>query len=45
MSATVPADLRLAQALFESLSRATRQGRGIVRDSYGSGEQAAHDIA
>lgn len=37
-------DMALAGALFESLSRATRQGRGIVRDSYGAGEQAAHDI-
>jgi len=37
-------DLELAAALFDQLSRATRQGRGIVRDSYGTGEQAAHDI-
>jgi beta-ureidopropionase / N-carbamoyl-L-amino-acid hydrolase len=37
-------DIDLAASLFESLSRATRQGRGIVRDSYGAGEQAAHDI-
>jgi beta-ureidopropionase / N-carbamoyl-L-amino-acid hydrolase len=37
-------DLDLAANLFEQLSRATRQGRGIVRDSYGAGEQAAHDI-
>jgi N-carbamoyl-L-amino-acid hydrolase len=37
-------DLKLAAALFDSLSRRTRQGRGIVRDSYGPGEQAAHDI-
>jgi N-carbamoyl-L-amino-acid hydrolase len=37
-------DLDLATQLFESLSRETRQGRGIVRDSYGAGEQAAHDI-
>src|SRR6266403_4907683 len=38
-------DLKLAAALFDSLNRATRRGRGIVRDSYGAGEQAAHDIA
>ena len=38
-------DLQLAAALFAALSRATRRGRGIVRDSYGPGEQAAHDIA
>ena len=37
-------DLHLAETLFGQLDRATRQGRGIVRDSYGSGEQAAHDI-
>ena len=41
---SVEPDLNLATALFESLSRETRQGRGIVRDSYGAGEQAAHDI-
>src|SRR5258708_9811143 len=37
-------DLKLAAALFDSLGPATRRGRGIVRDSYGAGEQAAHDI-
>src|SRR6267154_2410933 len=37
-------DLKLAAALFDSLSSATRRGRGIVRDSYGAGEQAAHDL-
>jgi N-carbamoyl-L-amino-acid hydrolase len=37
-------DVELAASLFEALSRATRRGRGIVRDSYGAGEQAAHDI-
>jgi len=37
-------DLDLAGSLFEDLDRATRRGRGIVRDSYGPGEQAAHDI-
>ena len=42
---SVTADLKLAASLFDSLSAATRQGRGIVRDSYGQGEQAAHDIA
>jgi N-carbamoyl-L-amino-acid hydrolase len=34
----------LAASLFDRLSAATRRGRGIVRDSYGAGEQAAHDI-
>jgi N-carbamoyl-L-amino-acid hydrolase len=34
----------LAASLFAALDRATRQGRGIMRDTYGAGEQAAHDI-
>lgn len=34
----------MAASLFDRLSAATRRGRGIVRDSYGAGEQAAHDI-
>jgi N-carbamoyl-L-amino-acid hydrolase len=37
-------DLKLAAALFDSLRRTTGQGRGIVRDSYGEGEQRAHDL-
>ncbi len=37
-------DLKLAAALFDSLKQATGRGSGIVRDSYGPGEQAAHDI-
>jgi N-carbamoyl-L-amino-acid hydrolase len=37
-------DLQLAESLFGQLDRATRRGRGIVRDSYGDGEQAAHDL-
>lgn len=44
MSGAPQADLELAAALFEALARATRRGRGIMRDSYGAGEQAAHDI-
>jgi beta-ureidopropionase / N-carbamoyl-L-amino-acid hydrolase len=40
----VTPDLKLAAALFEALAAATRHGRGIVRDSYGKGEQAAHDL-
>jgi N-carbamoyl-L-amino-acid hydrolase len=44
MSGATQPDLDLAASLFEELSRATRRGRGIVRDSYGAGEQAAHDI-
>ncbi|WP_419759954.1 hydantoinase/carbamoylase family amidase [Acidisoma sp.] len=34
----------LAAKLFLALDQATRQGRGIQRDTYGAGEQAAHDI-
>src|SRR5450432_815451 len=37
-------DIKLAATLFDTLDSATRRGRGIVRDSYGDGEQAAHDI-
>lgn len=37
-------DIDLADRLFQQLDRATRQGPGIVRDTYGPGEQAAHDI-
>src|SRR6202790_1917616 len=45
LSERVQPDLKLAAELFDSLERATRRGRGIVRDSYGEGEQAAHGIA
>jgi hypothetical protein len=37
-SNAVHVDLDLAETLFGQLERATRQGRGIVRDSYGAGE-------
>lgn len=37
-------DIELAERLFSDLGRATRKGRGIERDSYGVGEQAAHDL-
>jgi N-carbamoyl-L-amino-acid hydrolase len=40
----VQPDIKLAKTLFDALDRATRRGRGIDRDSYGDGEQAAHDI-
>jgi len=43
LNAVTP-DLKLAASLFDALADATRRGRGIVRDSYGAGEQAAHDI-
>ena len=38
-------DLALAARLFDDLKTRTRRGRGIERDSYGPGEQAAHDLA
>jgi beta-ureidopropionase / N-carbamoyl-L-amino-acid hydrolase len=44
-SRVIEPDLKLAAALFDALSNATRRGRGVVRDSYGAGEQAAHSIA
>ena len=44
MSLVPQPDLDLAAVLFAELAQATRRGRGIVRDSYGAGEQAAHDI-
>jgi beta-ureidopropionase / N-carbamoyl-L-amino-acid hydrolase len=44
MAGVIPPDLDLAAWLFQRLSHATRRGRGIVRDSYGDGEQAAHDL-
>jgi len=44
MAAGLRPDVELAASLFDALSAATRQGRGIVRDSYGAGEQAAHDL-
>jgi beta-ureidopropionase / N-carbamoyl-L-amino-acid hydrolase len=44
MAGAIQPDLDLATSLFDALRHATRRGRGIVRDSYGAGEQAAHDI-
>jgi N-carbamoyl-L-amino-acid hydrolase len=45
MSRTTQAvDLALAASLFDDLALATRRGRGIERDSYGRGEQAAYGI-
>ncbi|MDX1711950.1 MAG: hydantoinase/carbamoylase family amidase [Rhodovibrionaceae bacterium] len=37
-------DIELAEQLFSELDSATRDGRGIRRDSYGPGEDAAHEI-
>lgn len=38
-------DIDLARRLFRRLEEKTRQGAGIVRDSYGAGEEAGHDLA
>jgi N-carbamoyl-L-amino-acid hydrolase len=37
-------DLVLAERLFNELAAKTRKGKGIVRDSYGEGEQFAHEL-
>ena len=37
-------DLAFAGSLFDDLAQATRHGRGIVRESYGSGEQKGFEI-
>jgi N-carbamoyl-L-amino-acid hydrolase len=37
-------DLALAERLFAELRARTSQGTGIVRDSYGRGEQIGHEI-
>ena len=44
MAPVIEADLKLADTLFTRLRDATSRGGGIVRDSYGAGEQAAHDL-
>src|SRR5258707_11182238 len=38
-------DIALAERLFAELRARTAHGAGIVRDSYGRGEQIGHDIA
>jgi beta-ureidopropionase / N-carbamoyl-L-amino-acid hydrolase len=41
---SIEPDIALAERLFADLSLRTRKGVGIERDSYGPGEQAAHDL-
>ena len=41
---SIEPDIELAERLFADLSLRTRKGAGIERDSYGPGEQAAHDL-
>src|SRR5215510_2405501 len=42
---TIQPDLALARAIFDELEANTRVGRGIVRDTYGAGENFAHGLA
>ena len=44
-SPAVEPDLTLARAMFDELDANTRVGRGIVRDTYGAGENFAHGLA
>jgi N-carbamoyl-L-amino-acid hydrolase len=44
ISQSIEPDIELAERLFADLSCRTRKGVGIERDSYGPGEQAAHDL-
>jgi len=44
ISQSIEPDIELAERLFADLSSRTRKGVGIERDSYGPGEQAAHDL-
>jgi N-carbamoyl-L-amino-acid hydrolase len=41
----ITADLDLARSMFAELERGTRVGRGIVRATYGEGENFAHGLA
>src|SRR5215813_685989 len=44
-SPVIEPDLALARAVFDELEANTRIGRGIVRDTYGAGENFAHALA
>lgn len=44
ISASVTASLTLGRQLFHDLEVQTADGVGVTRDSYGKGEQIAHDI-
>jgi N-carbamoyl-L-amino-acid hydrolase len=41
----ISVDLHLARAMFAELDKGTRVGRGIVRATYGEGENFAHALA
>ena len=40
----VSSAMPFAQQLFDDLKRETADGAGVTRDSYGRGEQIAHDL-
>jgi beta-ureidopropionase / N-carbamoyl-L-amino-acid hydrolase len=42
---TLTSDTELARSMFLELEEGTRVGRGIVRDTYGKGENFAHALA
>jgi N-carbamoyl-L-amino-acid hydrolase len=42
---TLTPDIDLARSMFRELEEGTRSGRGIVRDTYGKGENFAHALA
>jgi N-carbamoyl-L-amino-acid hydrolase len=42
---TLAPDIDLAASIFRELAEGTRVGRGIVRDTYGKGENFAHTLA
>jgi N-carbamoyl-L-amino-acid hydrolase len=42
---TLEPDVDLARTMFRALEQGTRVGRGIVRDTYGKGENFAHALA
>lgn len=44
-SPRIKPDLDLARRMFQELESGTRVGRGIVRASYGTGENLAHQLA
>jgi N-carbamoyl-L-amino-acid hydrolase len=42
---TLTPDIDLARSMFRELEEGTRVGRGIVRETYGTGENFAHALA
>lgn len=44
IKASVARQRRLAEDLFDQLARCSQRPRGITRDTYGAGENAAHEV-